>query len=187
MPSQHENKNTTRTYDSRLRSFVRFCQENGVEALPARPETVVNYMYDLLDQKKGRSTITQTSIGAIARAHELAGLQSPTTDTLVLRAKRTLVAHTPAPKQKESLTVAHLEGMARACKPTFIDVRDILSFILGSCGMLRSANINGLLAADVTIGTVGGIEVLKIFIEVSKTDQGREGHTIYLGKADCAP
>jgi hypothetical protein len=50
--------------------------------------------------------------------------------------------------------------------------------------MLRSANINGLLAADVTIGTVGGIEVLKIFIEVSKTDQGREGHTIYLGKAD---
>jgi hypothetical protein len=65
----------------------------------------------------------------------------------------------------------------------YLDVRNVFMVILMFSAMMRSDEVVSLRPGDVWLDTYEGEEVLFVFIEKSKTDQARNGHTVLLGQA----
>jgi site-specific recombinase XerD len=65
----------------------------------------------------------------------------------------------------------------------YLDVRNVFMVILMFSAMMRSDEVVSLRPGDVWLDTYEGEEVLYVFIEKSKTDQARNGHTVLLGQA----
>src|SRR4051794_8540429 len=72
---------TKRAYRSDWRAFETWCTGNGLDALPASPETVASYLADAADTLKP-STLTRRC-ASISVAHQAAGHESPTQDARV--------------------------------------------------------------------------------------------------------
>jgi len=68
-------------YASRWALFVSWCHDRGVDAVPADPDTLRNYLLALADAGKSLSTI-EVSCAAIAKVHRVLGHQVPTSDRL---------------------------------------------------------------------------------------------------------
>lgn len=69
--------NTQRAYRTPWRAFCAFCDAHGHDSLPAAPWTVARFLDGLADAGKALSTISLAR-AAIAKAHKVAGLDSPT-------------------------------------------------------------------------------------------------------------
>jgi len=72
--------------------------------------------------------------------------------------------------------------MARLVQPTYYSLRDFAMILLMTLAMLREANAVALKSDDVWIERADGQSCIFIFVEMSKTDQCRNGHTIVLGE-----
>lgn len=68
--------NTLRAYLSDWNQFEGWCDERGLDPLPARPEAVATYLAALATAGRADSTITRHS-AAIAWKHGQAGLVAP--------------------------------------------------------------------------------------------------------------
>lgn len=67
--------NTKRAYRADWQAFRRWCNGRGLEALPARPETVAMYVSSVADDYKA-STL-ERKLAAISQAHKAAEVESP--------------------------------------------------------------------------------------------------------------
>ena len=68
--------NTLRAYQSDWKQFEAWCDERGLEPLPARPEAVATYLAALATAGRADSTITR-HCAAIAWKHGQEGLVAP--------------------------------------------------------------------------------------------------------------
>ena len=74
--------NTRRAYRSAVAVFRAWCEAEGLEALPASPETVAAFL--AAEAKAGRSVSTLGQrVAALRWLHEAAGLPNPTEAKLV--------------------------------------------------------------------------------------------------------
>ena len=79
-------ENTTRVYRTGWAQFTAWCEEHGVTALPAGPETVTCYVADLA--KTAKPATIDLRLAAISAAHRAAGYDSPTKEEAVRLVRR---------------------------------------------------------------------------------------------------
>lgn len=162
--------NTRRAYTSGLRHFQAWCGERGLEALPARPQTVALYLADYAGRLKV-STLQQR-LSAIAGAHKLKGLGSPTRHAAVTTVwsgiKRT---HGTAQQGKAPILGADLRAMLTALPDSLTGIRDWALLLVGFGGAFRRSELVTLDWSDIEETAEGLVVTLKR----SKSDQEGEG------------
>ena len=177
--------NTSKTYATYDGQFYRWCMEQGEQYFPASELTVarfLRYLYEVRDL--AASTINGPAAAAIADGYRFTSLQSPTLGGLVKATKKVIGANARPKKKRLPLKKQHLVGMVATMPPYGYEaVRNLFLILLMFAAMLRSSEAVGLEPRDVWLDVHEGETVLYVFVDKSKTDQQRGGHTIVVGKA----
>ncbi len=171
--------NTVRAYASDWRQFEAWCDERGLDPLPARPEAVATYLAVLAQAEKADSTIGR-QLAAIGWHHRQCGHVPPTA-----RDERMVIADTLAgirreararpSNRKAAIMAADLVAMIAAVRGVGSKaVRDRAILALGLASALRRSELVALQLADVQLVKQGA----RITIRHSKTDQEGEGQVI---------
>jgi site-specific recombinase XerD len=162
--------NTRRAYRADWAHFADWCAERAVDALPAAPETVADYVADSAAGGRAASTIRRR-LAAVRSAHLTAGYAvSPTSAALVGKAlagvRRT---HGIAPRQKAAITTAEMRAMVSTLDPTTpLGARDRAILLLGYATGMRRSELAALDVDDLEVVADAG---LRIRMRRSKTDQ----------------
>jgi site-specific recombinase XerD len=182
---------TLRAYRSDWADFVCWCDQVGLDALPASLATVAGYVAELADPPDDRaprrvSTI-ERRLAAIGEGHKVAGHPNPARGALVAETmkgiRRTLGV---APTQKRGVSTADVRAAVAELGDRLIDDRDRLILLLGFAGGFRRAELVGLDVADVAVHPEG----LLVQLRKSKTDQdqaGRRVEIVYGAQATSCP
>jgi site-specific recombinase XerD len=168
-------ENTRRAYRSDWRAFASWCQAQGLEALPAAPETVALYLTDRATASKV-STITR-ALAAIAEGHRAAGLASPRGSGPV-KAVLSGIRRTKgsAPAQKAPISTGGLRAMLAGLPEGLLGLRDRALLLVGFAGAFRRSELVGLAVEDVAQVEDG----LEVTLRRSKTDQEAQGRKVGL-------
>lgn len=177
--AQAKAANTIRAYTSDWNQFEGWCDERGLEPLPARAEAVATYLAALAMAGKADSTIGR-HLAAIGWKHRQDGLVAPTA-----RDEKMVIADTLAGIRREqrarpsarkaAITAKDLAAMiASADGEGTRSIRDRAVLALGLAAALRRSELVGLDLRDVELVPEG----LRLTIRHSKTDQEGEGHVI---------
>lgn len=184
--AQAKATNTIRAYASDWNQFEGWCDERGVDPLPARPEAVATYLAALAMAGKADSTVSR-HLAAIGWKHRQEGLSAP-----VQRDERMVIADTLAGIRREArtrpsarkaaITASELTKMIAAADGQGTRaIRDRAILALGLAAALRRSELVALEWRDVELVDKG----LKLTLRHSKTDQEGEGQVIAVpsGKA----
>jgi site-specific recombinase XerD len=160
--------NTQRAYAGDWQRFTTWCQANQLESLPAPVEALAGFLTELADAGKKVATI-QRHGAAIAKAHELAGLDSPSADKKIkvllkgiAREKKTRI------KQAAAFSLASFKCVIKSIDvstPTGLRNRALL--LLGFTGAFRRSELEALNIEDFTFDEEG----LVVSLDKSKTNQ----------------
>jgi site-specific recombinase XerD len=137
--------NTIRAYAGDWQRFTAWCQLHQLESLPAPVEALAGFLTELADAGKKVATI-QRHVAAIAKAHELAGLDSPAADKKIkvllkgiAREKKTRI------KQAAAFSLASFKRTIKSIDvstPTGLRNRALL--LLGFTGAFRRSELEAL-------------------------------------------
>ena len=110
--------------------------------------------------------------------------KKPCEDKLVQDTLRAVRRKASQPVGKLPLLMSHIEQMASKVEASFSSIRDFFMVLIMTLGFLRQSEAVELKTDQVWIEEmVAGSKVLFIFVETSKTDLLRKGHTIVLEQA----
>ncbi|WP_028487842.1 site-specific integrase [Thiothrix lacustris] len=172
---------TRKAYRSDLTIFVSWCDSRSLEAMPASPATIADFLASQANDGISPSTLNRR-VSAVRFAHETAGMNSPTTDKLVSATLKGIKRNVGAKVEKKSAaTVDKIYSMIAQCDTKTIQgKRDKAILLLGFAGAFRRSELAGLELSDIEFVTDGA----RITIRKSKTDQEAQGQTIaiYNGK-----
>jgi site-specific recombinase XerD len=163
---------TRRAYRAALADFTAWCDEAGVDALPAAPETVARYL--AAGAKSGRSVSTLSQrLAAIRWAHEARNYESPTAAKGV-RATMAGIRRQlgVAPKRKAPATVDRITAMASHAPNSLKGLRDRAFLLFGFASAMRRSELVALDLTDLEETDRG----LLVTVRRSKSDQEGEGH-----------
>jgi integrase len=137
--------------------FVRWCVARGEAALPASPETVIEYLEDL--DVRGDGEAGERRVRAIGSAHKEAGIATPTDDDRV-RAVATRVRWRQRRPAVATAAIEHddLELILDALPSGIIGDRDRALLLIGARAALRPSELVALDVADLTV-VRGGLAV----------------------------
>lgn len=181
--------NTVEAYRSDWKDFSAWCSANGLEALPARPDTVALYITYLSDHgswlKPLRGAVRGPSkvatiirkLAAISKWHQAAGLDSPCVMRHAVVAEvLNGIRRTKGTAQtgKDPLLTDDLRRLLATVPDTLLGKRDRALLLLGFAGGFRRSEICALNVNDAEANKDG----LKITLRFSKTDQEGHGRTI---------
>ncbi|WP_458732845.1 site-specific integrase [Sphingobium xenophagum] len=177
--AQAKAANTLRAYTSDWNQFEGWCDERGVDPLPARPEAVATYLAALAMADKADTTVGR-HLAAIGWKHRQDGHVAP-----VQRDVRMVIADTLAGIRREArarpsarkaaITASELAAMiAVADGQGTRTIRDRAIMALGLAAALRRSELVALEWRDVELVEEG----LKLTLRHSKTDQEGEGQVI---------
>ncbi len=165
---------TQKAYQAQVGTFVAWCEDHGLPATPAAPQTVAAYITSKADAGKKVATIAQ-GLSAIGQAHQLAGLDNPCSSAHVKKVwkgiRRTLGT---APYQKAPVLVPDLRRMVAALPDNLVGVRDRALLLVGFAGAFRRSELVALTVADLELTDDG----LVVTIRKSKTDQEGQGRKV---------
>ena len=141
---------------------------------PASPFHVASYLCHLMTKAKTASPL-ESAVHSIAWFHQFGGEPSssdhPLVKSIVAGAQR-LLAHQTT--KKEPITVSQFWQLV-VCKPdsmaSLYDIRSVVICLLAFAAFLRFEELSKLVRSDVKIEN----DMLKLFIQSSKTDQYRDG------------
>lgn len=174
---------TRKAYRSDLTIFVSWCDSRSLEAMPASPVTIADFLAHQANDGVSPSTLNRR-IAAIRYAHEAAGMTSPTGDKLVSATLKGIKRNVGAKVEKKSAaTVDKIYQMIAQCNTKTIQgKRDKAILLLGFAGAFRRSELVALQVSDIEFVQDGA----RITIRKSKTDQEGEGHVIAIfgGKLD---
>jgi site-specific recombinase XerD len=168
-------RSTERGYRSDWADFLEFCDEHGRQALPADPETVALYYAGLARAGARASTIGRRQ-AALKKAHQLAGLPSPTDDVrarAVMAGIRRELGVRPAQKAP-LMTDLVRQLLEKIPSDTVAGLRDRALVLLGFSSGRRRSELVGLDVEDLREVPEG----YRILIRRSKTDQEGRGQEI---------
>lgn len=193
---------TDRTYNSVLRGFSAWCEEMGLSALPADPDTVKRYLSLAAERDDIAASTVAVRCAAIARAHLDAGLPDPTTDPAVrtvmegVRNERTKQASTrqapPATLSVLQPMVAAAHAKARTIRQQIAARRDIAVLAVTYAASLRRSEAAALSLEDLSlVDSPEHDRLLRVRIRGSKTSRAKIQH-VYIprGRSDdalCCP
>jgi site-specific recombinase XerD len=167
-------ENTKRAYRNDWTQFSKWCEKNGLQDLPADPETIVYYITFLGKTLKASSI--KRKMTAISQRHETAGYSNPTKTALV-KGVWDGIQRTIGIKEegKEALWLDELRQVIQALpQNTVIGIRNRALLIIGWAGALRRSELTQLNVEDISITRDG----LILHLHRSKTDQKGEGQDV---------
>lgn len=166
---------TLRAYSSDVAGFELWCRRFRLGALPASPDTVALYLTACAEQGAAISTLRRRVV-AIAYAHRIAGLPSPTRHETVRHVLAGLARERGTrPRQVTPIRLAQLRAMLEATpEDTLLDVRDRALLLLGFASGMRRSELVSLDVGDVTFVDEGA----DVLLRRSKTDPEGEGRVI---------
>lgn len=167
--------NTRRAYRSDWSQWQTWCEAQGVDSMPAHPQTVTAYLADKAEKVKV-STLTR-HLATISKAHEVAGFPSPckateVRDTLAGLRNTYGTARREAPGLLRDAMRATLDNLSGDLSGT----RDRALLLTGWCASLRRSELAGLTWGDLVSDPDG----LVLMLRKSKTDQVGEGRSVGL-------
>ena len=165
---------TRKGYRSDFAIFRAWCRQRGVSNLPASPETVAAFLAHQAQDGVKTSTLG-CRCAAIAYAHELAGLETPTSAKHVrvtLAGIRRSVG--VAPRRVAAATADVIADMIRHCDDSLRGRRDAALVALGFAAALRRSELVALQVDDLVEVEAG----YRLMIRRSKTDQEGQGASI---------
>lgn len=169
-------ENTKRAYRNDWTQFSEWCVKNGLQELPADPETLVYYITFLGKTLKASSI--KRKMTAISQRHETAGYPSPTKTALVKGVWDGIQRSIGIKEEgKDALWLDDLRQVIQAIpQNTLIGVRNRALLVLGWAGALRRSELVSLNSEDVSKTRDG----LILHLNRSKTDQKGEGQDVAL-------
>ena len=157
---------TSSKYFSSYNRWRSWAREHGLTVFPASPFHFAIYLRHLMTEAKTASS-QESAVHSIAWFHQLGGEASPSDHPLV---KSTLAGQLVASK---AISIASL-----------YNIRSVVICLLAFAAFLRFDELAKLVRSDVKIEN----DMLKLFIQSSKTDQYRDGAWIVVAssrKATC--
>ncbi|MBF2734507.1 MAG: hypothetical protein ISN26_00160, partial [Betaproteobacteria bacterium AqS2] len=179
--------NTRAAYDKAWERFTRFCARRGCQALPATPESVIDFLVEQATEPagpRGRPLAMGTVIllrSAINRMHVSQGYASPTGAADVAEVLRGLMRlRGAAPRRVDALREYDVEAMLGCCGARPLELRDAALLALGFAAALRRSEICALQVGDVELlgAEGGGGRRMLLTVRKSKTDQLGAGQRI---------
>lgn len=169
-------ENTKRAYRNDWTQFSEWCKKNGLQELPADPETLVYYITFLGKTLKASSI--KRKMTAISQRHETAGYLSPTKTPLVKGVWDGIQRKIGIKEEgKDTLWLNDLRQVIQAIpQNTLIGIRNRALLVLGWAGALRRSELVSLDLKDVSKTRDG----LILHLNRSKTDQKGEGQDVAL-------
>jgi len=169
---------TIRAYKANFEVFMRYCDENNVNALPAQPETISQFIRKISDGHLKSSSI-KIAIASIAAIHSLNALDNPTQHPDVKiemrRMYRTLGRYA---KQAYGINKDLLDKMILSTDSSLQGLRDRAILLVAYDSLCRRSELVALEYEDILI-TDGNI---KLKLRKSKTDPLATGRWLYLSK-----
>ena len=169
---------------NRWRSWARV---HGLTVFPSSPFHFAIYLRHLMTGARTASPL-ESAIHSIAWFHLMGGEPSPSDHPLVkstLAGTQRLLAHQTT--KKEPITVSQLEQLVASkanSMASLYNIRSVVICLLAFAAFLRFDELAKLVRSDVKIEN----DMLKLFIQSSKTDQYRDGAWIVVAssrKATC--
>ncbi|MGN7300338.1 site-specific integrase [Ferdinandcohnia sp. SAFN-114] len=171
-----KSENTKRAYQNDWKQFSNWCEKNGLQELPADPETLVYYITFL--GRKFKASSIKRKMAAISQRHETAGYPSPTKTALVKGVWDGIQRKIGIKEVgKDALWLEELRQVVQAIPQNkLIGVRNRFMLVIGWAGALRRSELVQLNIEDISITRDG----LILHLNRSKTDQKGEGQEIAL-------
>lgn len=165
---------TIRAYKADWSTFLGYCSERGLEALPASAEVIAAFLSSQSDAGVKVSTLSRR-LAAIKFAHEVADLHAPTSSKTVKTVMQGIKREKGVAKaQKAPATNERIATMLESCPDTLIGLRDRAVLALGFAGAFRRSELVALNVEDLEVTDAG----LRVHIRRSKTDQEGAGHVV---------
>ena len=178
---------TLKAYASDWADFTLWCDNSGLESMPATPATVAAYLAELADPDDDRPPRAVSTIerrrASISEAHKLAGAANPALDPLVKQVMKGIRRQLGvAPRnRKAGLSTADIKAMVSGLDETkLIDVRDKALLLLAFATALRRGSLAALTVTDIEDHPQG----LLVHLRKSKTDQEGKGRRIEVAYGD---
>jgi site-specific recombinase XerD len=160
--------NTAKAYAGDLKRFGLWCAEHGLHPLPASVDTLAGFVTHLAETGKRVSTI-QRHCAAVAKAHALRGVDSPTDDKK-FKVLMEGIARLKGVRQKQApaFTLATFKQTVKSIDATTLaGLRDRVILLLGFSGAFRRSELAALNLEDLSFSEEG----LIIHLAKSKTNQ----------------
>ena len=169
--------NTERALRSDLTIYARWCAERGERALPARPETVADFV-EAMAEHRAPSTVRRY-VTSIAIAHRVLGLEEVLKSPLVrLALQRMHRWKGRRQDQATGLTWPLRQRMLEAAGDRLIDDRNRALLAVAYDAMLRRAELVSVQATDL-LEEMGGDGSL--LVRRGKTDVEGRGEIVWVG------
>jgi site-specific recombinase XerD len=174
--------NTQRAYAGDWRRFTTWCHDHNREPLPADVPTLAAFVTALAEAGKKVATI-QRHCASVSKAHQLAGLPTPTDDRLFKNLLEGISREKGVrQKQDPAFTMAYFKRMVQGIDTERPDgLRDRALLLLGFAGAFRRDELASLDLAHLRFDDDG----LVVELPKSKTNQKGEAEekAILLGAA----
>jgi len=168
---------TIRAYKSNFENFIKFCEENNTNALPASSEIVASYIKKLSNHLKSSSI--KIAIASIAAVHNLNSLNDPTQHPDVkIEMRRMYRILGRYAKQAYGINKSLLDKMINATDDSLSGVRDKAMLLVAYDSLCRRSELVSLEFDDLTINDKDASVKLKL--RKSKTDPHGVGKNLYL-------
>ena len=173
--------NTRRNYQTAWRAWEDWARGRGYQVLPARAETVAEYLTERAAAGAGASTLGM-ALAAIAAAHGAAGETDPTRSEGVRRTVAGLrrEAAGVAQRQARPLTETALAAIAASTPPTARGRTELALCRTMRDALLRRSEAAALTWADIEAAGDGSG---RLTIRRAKGDQEGRGEIVYIGTA----
>jgi site-specific recombinase XerD len=177
---------TIKAYRADWEHFDNWCQAQGLESLPATPQTVSLYLTAFA------ATLAAATLGrrivAINKVHRAFGHEAPAAMTNPLigeTVKGIHRVHGTAQDRKAPLLSSDLRTIIQQLPATLAGIRDRAILLLGFAGGFRRSELAALQVEDVAFGAEG----LLVTLRRSKTDQEGAGRQVAIpfGQGDTCP
>lgn len=185
--------NTKKAYTSDWNDFTAWCSSNGLNSLPASPDTIICYVKHLADERKFKASTIKRRISSISQAHQAKELEPPTQTYRVrmffkgLKRKKSKTNKNFNIEQgKAPVMLYQLKAMVDALPNNFIGVRDKAILLIGWAGARRRSEIVALDVDDLDFSENG----VTLIIRRSKTNQEGEAEKVsiwYGANEDTCP
>jgi site-specific recombinase XerD len=176
---------TIRAYKGSFTNFIKYCEAENLDALPADPFTVANYVTHL-SENKTHSATRRRSIEAIATIHKLNNFDTPTTHSEVRisirKMHRSIGRYS---RQANAINRDILDEMVASTDNSLWGLRDRALLLVAYDTMCRRSELVNINLKDIDTQILdrrNQISSTVIFIGKSKTDQEASGKWLPIGK-----
>ena len=173
---------TIRAYRVDFGEFIKFCDGLEKSALPANPQSVVDFIIKLTNSGRSSASIRR-AIAGIASVHKLNRFTDPTKDPdVMLEMRRMHRKLGRASHQALGVTAEILEKMLNATESNLKGIRDRALLLVAYDTPCRRSELVALRVEDVRTKVINVVGNTTILLRKSKTDQDAIGRWLHLSK-----